>query len=578
MTDRGERALGEARPRPERQGAEAPSSPWGHRYPLIAVALLVLLAYSDAFTGRFVFDDLQHVRDELRLRDLGRVLSWDGYLFFRHRFVGYLTFAVNYALGELDVTGYHLFNVAIHAVNAALVYWLVLLAFRTPRLRGSALAGGAQAVAFFAAALFATHPLQTQAVTYVVQRFTSLATLFYVLAVVLFLAWRLRRADGARAAWPGWLLYAGVLAALLLATKTKEIAFTAPLALALCELTFFEPLPWRRRLFLAPLVATLAIIPLTVVTEVAPRFGAVAGATRVQTAVSRLDYLLTQAPVVARYLGLLAWPVGQNVDHDVRVAHAVTEPRVLAALLLLATLAVVAGVLYRATSPRRARPLDPGARLVAFGVAWFFLALAVESSLIPIADVMVEHRVYLPSVGAFIAAGALLALAARRIRPVAAPRVVAVTAVVLAVVLMGATFQRNLVWKGEIALWSDAATKSPLKARAHMNLGTALVAAGRTAEGAAELRRAAELEPGSPYARAQLGAALIALGRPAEAEPELREAIRLQPRDPEALFNLAMLVRQSGRPDEAKPLFRRFLEVAPPELSRARRLAERAAR
>ncbi|ABS24890.1 Tetratricopeptide TPR_2 repeat protein [Anaeromyxobacter sp. Fw109-5] len=554
-------------------------SDWAHRYPLAVVWLLALLAYSSSFTGAFVFDDLHHVRDNLAIRDLGAFLSWSGYELAPQRYVGYVTFAVNYALGKLNPLDYHVVNFLIHAINAGLVYGLVLLCFRTPRLCGSAVAGSAQAIAFFAAAVFATHPVQTQAVTYVVQRFTSLATLFYLLTVVLFLRWRLARERGDASRTKHVALYAGVLASAVLAMKTKEIAFTAPIAVVLCELSFFGPSSWRRRLFLVPIAATILIIPFTMLGPALTSPAAIAQATRVQTTLSRLDYLLTQAPVIATYLRLLVWPAGQNLDHDFPLAHALLEPRVLAATLLLAALASVAALLYRHTSARAdGRPLDPAARLAGFGIAWFFLALAVESTLVPIVDVIYEHRVYLPSVGLFCGAGVLVALGLHRLQPRHAARGLVVGAAVVAVVLGAATFKRNRAWASELSIWSDAAEKSPNKSRPHLNLGTVLVQAGRLEDGSVALRRAVECDPASFYARAQLGAALLSLGRMGEAEGELREAVRLAPRDPEALFNLAMVLLRTGRKGEARPHLTRFLEVAPASYSSARSLAERAVR
>jgi hypothetical protein len=552
---------------------------WRHRFPLAGVFLLALLAYSNSFTGTFVFDDVQHVRDNLRIRDLGALVSWEGYLALRHRFVGYLTFALNYRLGELSAFDYHLVNFCIHAITAALVYALVLLASRTPRLRSSTPEGSSQAVAFFAAALFATHPIQTQAVTYIVQRFTSLAALFYVLTVVLYLRWRLNREAGEGSRTTRAVLYAGVLLSAVLGMKTKETAFTVPLAVILCELSFFDLPAWRRRFFLLPIAATMLVIPLSYLGSVAMSAPAVAQATRVQTTVSRLDYLLTQAPVVVTYLRLLAWPAGQNLDHDFPLAHGFLEPRVLAAGLALVVLMIVALLLYRCSGPGRTRGAwNPGARVVAFGIAWFFLSLAVESSVVPIADVINEHRVYLPSVGIFVGAAGLAGLLARRVHPRGAARAVVVAAMVLSAVLGVATFRRNRAWASEISIWSDAAQKSPGKSRPHANLGTALCVAGRLDEGARELRRAVEIDPGSSYARAQLGASLVTLGRLGEAEPELREVVRTRPNDPEVLFNLGIVLLRTGRVEEAKPVLKRFLDVAPATHAAARRIAERALR
>ncbi len=429
-------------------------------------------------------------------------------------------------------------------------------------------------MAFLAAALFATHPLATQAVTYIVQRLASLAALFSLLAVVLFLVWRLGRerrevapgatADGVLPARrsPRWRyvpLYAGVLLSATLAMMTKESAFTLPLLIALVDVLLFPPRPWRDRLFLLPIAATAMVIPLTFLSYVPLRADSLAGAARVQTPIARLDYLFTQAPVVLEYLRLLVWPAGQNLDHDIPLARGLLEPRVfLSALVLLALCALALALLgftrwpvdaervpALGTEQPRSSPghaLDPAFRLVSLGVVWFFVALTVESSLIPIVDVMYEHRAYLPSVGILVAAAAGAGLAYHRLSSRDPFRFLVASGVVLALVLGVATFSRNRVWKGELTLWADAAAKSPGKVRPHANLGTALATAGRLNEALPEFQRAIELDPSFTYARAQLAAALLALGRPTEAEPQLREALRQPPKDPEVLFNLAVLL------------------------------------
>lgn len=556
--------------------AAAPAwrAPCGGAVPVAAVAVLGLAAYANALSGAFVFDDLQHVRDNPLVRELWRVLSPAGLRAFPHRWVAYVTFAVNYRLGGLSPWGYHAFNVAVHLGSAALVFALVALAFRTPRLTGSALAPHARAIAFVAAALFVTHPLQTQAVTYVVQRMTSLAAFLYLAAVVLYLRWRLAPAWGraARAA-----AYAGVVVLALLAMKTKEIAFTLPFAIGLAEACFFRP--GRRDLLrLLPIAATALVVPATwLLAAGAPGRGVLAAAeamTRVQTEVSRLDYLATQLAVVVTYLFLLVLPIGQNLDHDYPVYRSFLAPEVLSAALVLAALAGLAAWLLGRTRDGATRTVDPAARLAAFGIAWWFLALSVESSVVPIVDVVNEHRVYLPSAGLLVAAAiGLFAASGRLFGAERGPRRLVVAAAALGIVLGAATFARNRVWASDVALWSDAARKSPEKARPWLNLGTALREAGQPEAAAVALRRGVDLDRRSAYGRSQLGAVLLALGRPAEAEPELRAALSLAGDDPEALFNLGTLLWQLGRKDEARPLYARFAEVAPPAYADARRLA-----
>jgi tetratricopeptide (TPR) repeat protein len=210
---------------------------------------------------------------------------------------------------------------------------------------------------------------------------------------------------------------------------------------------------------------------------------------------------------------------------------------------------------------------------VALGIAWFLVTVLVESSVIPIVDLMYEHRAYLPSVGILVAASTALALAVQRLAPASAGRVLSLTGLGVALVLASATLARNAVWQSDVVLWADAASKAPAKFRTHLNLGSALVAAGRLDEGAAVLRRAVELDPSSATARVALGAAQHRAGRAAEAEASYREALRLAPDAAQARFNLAELLWSRGRRAEAVPLYRQFLERTGPAESAVRGVA-----
>jgi tetratricopeptide (TPR) repeat protein len=541
---------------------------------LAAILLLGALAYTNALWGAFVFDDVRQFRDHPLVRDLGAfVAGGAGYHAFPTRWVAYLTFALNHRLNGLHPLGWHLVNVVIHLANAALVYALVVLAFRTPRLRESKVVGLSAAIAFLASAVFVAHPIQTQAVAYVVQRLTSLATTFYLLTVVLYALFRLRDEAGraTRAGRIGGGLL--VLATAALAMNTKEIAFTLPFAVALFEVSFFPGTLRARLVRLAPVLATLPIVPATLLLSGAPAAGILSKAevvTRLQTPMPRLAYLATEMVVIVKYLGLLLLPVGQNLDHDVAVQPSLLAPAVLARAALLLAIAAAAVVLHRRAGRAGA---DPALRLVAFGVFWFFLALAVESSVVPIVDVMYEHRVYLPSAGLFVALATGAALLAARVSPARAERALLLGGAALALVLSVATVRRNAVWANDVTLWADAAAKSPEKPRPLLNLGAALAMSGRPQLGVGALRKAVGLDPASSYARAQLATALLMLGRSAEAEPELREALRLAPADPEATYNLATMLWLGNRREEARGWYRRFLEIAPETYASARRVA-----
>lgn len=566
-----ENERGSGRPRRPAHAESVPGAgASGTRGTLLALAVpiaLGILAYSNSLDGGFVFDDVPSIVENRVVHDLASFApGGDGYSSRPTRTVGYLSFALNYRVGGLQPGGYHAVNLAIHLANAALVFALVLLTFRTPRLAPSPLARSARAVALAAAALFVTHPIQTQAVSYVVQRLTSLATLFYLLAIVLFATVRLARGG------PAWRRVAGhaaVVASAALAMKTKEIAFTLPFAVAVYEVSFFDGSVRERARRLAPVAATLAIIPLTLLDVGAPLREVLAEAearTAVQTRASRLDYLATELPVVVSYLRLLLLPVGQSVDPDVTFWTTFLAPPVVGSALVLGALLAFAAALYLRTGGRRGeRNADPAWRIVAWGIVWFFVALSVESSVIPIVDPMNEHRVYLPSAGFFVAIAVVAGLAARALSPARAGGLVAGAAVAVAAVLAIATLARNEVWTDEISLWTDAASKATRKARPWNNMGAALHDGGRHQEARAALENAIRIEPG--YARAYYNLARIVLTvdrRPEEALALLERAIRLDPGYLDARVNLAAALLDLRRPSEVIAV----LDAGGPRLAR----------
>ncbi|KAB2965501.1 MAG: hypothetical protein F9K18_06500, partial [Thermoanaerobaculia bacterium] len=382
----------------------------------LGLVLLGFLPYLGTFAVPFVFDDLPNLVENPLIRDVSLFFSparaasvgaspvqLAGY---RTRWLAMLTFALNYRIGGLEVAGYHAVNLAIHLLAGLLLFRLVHRTLALPRFDRSALRGRERLVAFFSAALFLAHPLQTQAVTYVVQRMASLAALLCLLALVAWLEARTAARPLRR-----WTFYLLSLAALLGAMASKQSAATFPLVLLLFDLLFLDGSPRRRWLGLLPPLATMAVVPVTLLGSGASA-GSLLGnadtAARAGSALARLDYLATQGPVLVTYLRLLVWPAGQNLDWDVPVYRGFAHAPVLLSFLLLATLAALAGVLIS----RSRRGADPAWGWAGFGVLWFFLALAVESSLVPIQDLLVEHRLYLPSAGLLAAAAAALALVA----------------------------------------------------------------------------------------------------------------------------------------------------------------------
>jgi tetratricopeptide (TPR) repeat protein len=548
------------------------------------------VAYSNTFGAAFQFDDLYNISGNAEIKDLGKFLAGlRGLELYPRRFIGFLTFALNYRIGGLEVTGYHILNIMVHLANGALVYWAVVLTFRTPFFKLQAPNSKYQApdtkyqipntkfqiltynlntpvfIAFFSALLFVSHPVQTQAVTYIVQRLTSLAVMFYVLCIVLYIKSRLLENRRLQAVSCYILSVACAVAAMM----TKEIAFTLPFVIVLYDFIFFENKGLKNRLlFLLPVALTALIIPLSLMDTDIPAgelISDLSERTRVQTAIPRWDYFLTSMRTLTTYLRLFILPVNQNLDYDYPVYHSLFSAPVLLSFSLLFSL--MAAAFYLLYKSRQQEDLSVACfyRLAGFGILWFFITNAVESSVIPIADVIFEHRMYLPSVGVFIAFAALFAMAGRAVQQIL-PRLwpaMLLLPVLIIAALVSATFLRNRVWNNELTLWTDIVRKSPAKARPHHNLGVIYNSRNMQDYAIGLFMTALRLNPGYWQAYNDLGLSWLAKGQPDEAMAYFKTALALKPDFHEAHINAGLAFRAKAMPEEAMEQFNTALRYDP---------------
>lgn len=557
-----------------------PFRPYSHFFLILLVGAL---AYSNSFKAPFLLDDLTSIVYNSSIHDIGNFApGGSGYDFMPRRWIGYFTLAVNYQFGGLSVWGYHLVNLLIHLATASLVYALVILSFRTPHLAGTKIARQDGAIALLAALLFVAHPVQTQAVTYIVQRLSSLATFFYLASLVFYLSARLqtekrlasvvlpqtatarkkalrKNPQAEPGEWQTGLLLTAAVATAVLAMYTKEIAFTLPLALVLYEWCFFRGDWPRRLLFLLPLLATLLIIPTGILTGADGSPGSAIGEQlRAHSEIGRLDYLITQFRVLVTYLRLLVLPINQNLDYDYPLFTSLFNLEILGSLLFLSLLLVLAAFLH-ARSHRGAGVdelpssaySEPTLRLVSFGIFWFFLTLTVESSLIPIRDLIFEHRLYLPMVGVTIAVAVLVGLASEKSAAFFSGRLPLFLAALIVVGLASATWQRNQVWRSTLTIWEDTVRKSPNKERPWYNLGSLYDDAGQYDKAIQALVRAISLDPKHGEAWHNLGRTYMVIGQNQQAVNVLRHAVRLNPRMENAIVNLAVALLRVDQPQEA---------------------------
>lgn len=513
---------------------------------LILIILVAgILAYSNSFDCSFHFDDgnVLHSSVTENPATLG-----DWIRLFPNRPVGILTFYFNFRLHGLDVWGYHLVNLVIHLTNAFLVWWLVWLTFATPAMKKEKIAAHKTMAAFLTGLLFVTHPLATQSVTYIVQRFASLATLFYILSLILFIQGRL---------WQGHktisrLLFGGSILCAVSGMLSKEIVVTLPFAMLLYEFCFLKTdlRKWRLRDegLIVPLIILAVFIVQALRIVTVRHFETIQPIQGYAYAISMKEYLFTQFSVILTYLRLFILPINQNFDYDYRVASGFFELKTfLSFSLLLGILA--AGVL-----------LFKKYRLISFGIFWFFLTLSVESSFLPISqNVIFEHRTYLPGFGFFLAlTGAFFYFFKDRYFKIAIIILLAIAAVNTFL-----TYQRNKVWKNEHTFWADGLKKSPDKARPNNNFGLVLFAEGKTMEAIEYFNKAIRLSPDFIFFYNNRGAAYAKLGQYQRAIDDYNQAIRLDPKHPGAYYNRGIAYNDSGQYRQAIEDFQSAVRLRP---------------
>ena len=552
---------------------------------ILSVLLAGVIVYANTLHVPFILDDEVSISNNEIIKNISNFYANNkGYHFLPNRYVAYLTFALNYHFGGLNLTGFHVVNLLIHLATSLLVYALLCLTLRTPFFKkrigiSSVPTQGSNSVSrflapdnfipLFGALIFTVHPVQTQAVTYIIQRVTSLATMFYLLSMVLYVWARLSIAklelgsqnseeiikDHKGWTWP-WIIIAGSVVAAVLAMKTKEIAFTLPFAIFLYEISFFRG-PWKRRLlYLLPLLATLPIIPLTVISFGGPTDDILAGAEnklRVGSGLSRLDYLFTQFRVLVTYLRLLVLPINQNLDYDYPIYTTFFTPAVLLSFLLLLTVFLLGLYLFYISrlkpqpEPQPESLSRPLLRLIAFGIIWFFLTLAVESSFIPIIDVIMEHRLYLPAFGAILAFAAFFLLAAKKLsRPGGGILPILIAALII-FSLGFAGYQRNHIWGNALTLWQDVTEKSPNKGRSINNLGVVLENTGKRREAFKLFSKAIKVDPGYYKSYYNLADLYLVSDKPRTAIPLLQKCIRLNPDFSPAYVSMGAALMRSGQ-------------------------------
>jgi tetratricopeptide (TPR) repeat protein len=538
-------------PKARAQPAAQVSMSWTyHVLPMATVAVLAAALYAPSLNGPFVYDDPNAISQSMLVR---RLLPLTRFVTLSTRPLTDFSYALNYAMGGLDTWPYHLTNIVLHLINGLLIYaiaWATFAFSGLARRYGAA----AQPLAWAAAALFVVHPLASESVAYVSSRSEVLAAFWILLALGSYLvavhspSTRWRRAAAAL-----------IVIATAAGVGSKEIAAAIPFLLLLYDWLFLAEGSWRRMrprrwligLSLIPLVAGGAFLVVRAYVSPSPmgNYGATAGFGFDRF--TRWEYLLTQFGVIVCYLRLVVVPMGQTFDYDWPLARTPVAPGVLVPFMLLA------GLVYLAVRLRRTQPL------FTFAVAWTLLILAPTSSVLPIADLAVERRMYLPLAGLMLLAAAWLWDLVQLVPPAWRQRpqwtYVALVVIPLAVFSV-LTYRRATLWGDIIALHEDGVAKTPDNPRVRLNLGVGYLNSGQPQRARDTLATAKALydkgESVNAFPRIgafihyNLGAVLFARKEVDEAERELVKSIELGGQylalRPMAYMLLARIAAQRG--------------------------------
>ena len=509
------------------------------------MAVLGVALYANALNAPFAFDDYGNIVGNPAITDAGNPAAvW---AFISRRFIGFYTFALNYSVNGLDATGWHVVNILIHILTAIAAWSLIRQMLETPGLKNIMTEDEGHFFSLGCGLLVLAHPLQTQAVTYIVQRLASLVTLLYLIALTAYVTGRMN--TGRRRIM--CFITAGF--ASVAALFTKETAATIPLAILLCEAVCFspnvssvrdrvrQPASW---IALVAGIAFVAVIPVIMMLHSQAVFPIIISPTTETPDITPLRYLFTQFGVIVSYFRLLVFPFGQNIDHDVAIQTVFLSREVLAPLAVLIIVLSAGFYLFRR------KPL------MTFGILWIFVTLSVESTIRPLNNPMFEHRLYLPMTGFAMIAMHSLLFAYRK------KRLAGISALIMLVTLYSVlTVRRNAWWADPVALWTDATRKSPGKARPWNNLGNTYYRKGNYIKAAAAYQRAMDADPHYFKSWSNYAGALFMLGRREEAVALYEKAASFIPGDPEILFNYGSALLENETYGKAAEIFQKALSL-----------------
>ena len=503
---------------------ESSERQWIRLLPL-GLVVVGVITYVSTLNNDFIFDDEKILKTLRGLTNWGETTTW---LLSTRRALVNFTFVLNHQLEAEQVRFYHLVNILVHVIVALVLFGVIRRTLLLEPMR-SRFERASRWLAFSVALIWLVHPLNTQSVSYIIQRGESIMGMFYLLTM--YGAIRLLESPPKQYRW-----LAGTVAACAAGMACKEVMFTAPIMVIVYDWVFTrwtlaELLYRRSRLYLL-LLATWVWYPIAGFKDMAEA-GYTTGLSLAH--VQQWQYALTQPLVILKYFCLCVWPHDLVLDYSHYLQHTrfLFEPRIIALgnviwpvfLVLLLLVMTIWGLAKR--------------HALGFVGAWFFGILSVTSSFLAIADVMVEHRMYLSLAAVVVLAVVPIYLLLDKIKKPTTRWILATALVLLAtIVLAGLTIQRNHEYETKLLIWKTVVKRRPTNPRGWHNYGSALSDAGKNDQAMYSYEQALALKPDHHAAFNNLGNIYLKRGQIEKAIEKYRRAVELDPLDPEYHHNL----------------------------------------
>jgi tetratricopeptide (TPR) repeat protein len=481
-------------------------------FSIIVFIIVGFVTYHNIFDNSFHFDDSVW-------RQLDQVQNYDykGLLDFNiFRIIPFATFIHNYHHFGEETAGYYYINLAIHIFNTIFVFSLLLMIFKVPALKDKEISRYASIIAFFGALIFLTHPIQTQAVAYIYQRLASMAAFFYLSSCVLYLSFRISKSLSKKIIY-----FILLIIAFIMGLFSKENTFTLPVTLAVFELFLMH-----KNIKIRPvsiILTIILIIALVFLADLLLGFEIIFSPQKspYDDIITSDNYLLTQFRVISTYWRLLFLPYGQHLDYYFPLSESFFETWTFLGFLFN-LLIIGIGLITLKKHP-----------LISIGIFWFYITLLIESSVIPIKDVIFEHRLYLPMFGFILIIMYLM------FEFVNKKYILYIIIFLISVNSLYSylSYQRNRVWQNDGTLWTDTIRKSPQNSRAWNNRGLYFLKNNKYEIAIKNFSQAINLKPQYTEPYSNRGTAYFYIGQYQKSLQDMNKSIELDPNIPDIYMN-----------------------------------------